>query len=82
MVTLKNIKKENDMLTCEYYKEDSQTPSGTIGVSMYDTDTYVIKTNTGEYPSFDPYVAHAIRKLRNIIQEKDELKKECIVMWY
>ena len=82
MVTLKKIKKVNNNIVCEYYKECSANKEGTISMSIDNTDIYQVKTLKNNVTPFDSYVAHALRTLRAIANGEKELKEEYTIMWY
>lgn len=79
MLKLKNIRKNNGIISAEYDPENS----GEIGnISIESESGEVVETNASNMDgSFPIYLNHAIKALRKLGKEK-ELPKEKMIMWY
>lgn len=79
MLKLKNIRRNNNIISAEYDPEDS----GEIGsISIEISSGKVIESKITKLDNPIPmYLYHATRALEKILNE-DELPKEKLVMWY
>lgn len=77
MINIKNIEKNNKMVKCKIYPEDSQE-AGTLSVDLL-TEEYKYKLPTG-YEWCRNHVAHAVRAIIEMDREGN-LPKEKLVMW-
>ena len=79
MLKLKNIKKNNDIISAEYEPENS----GVVGRIEIDMSSgKVIKSVVSEYDKELPvYINHAINGLKKLSSAK-ELPSEKTIMWY
>ena len=78
MLKLKNLKKNNGIISAEYDPENS----GEIGsISIDVRDGKLVESNTSKLDSSFPiYLNHAVEALRKLKDEK-ELPEEKLVMW-
>ncbi len=82
MLYLKNVKRENDYMTADYYPED-WGEYGTVSVNYYNLDDYTIKlspTDERQYKLY-PYAINALNALRDMVEGKRDIK-DCVVMWF
>lgn len=79
MLKLKNIKKNNGIISAEYDPEDS----GKIGSISIDIESgKTIESNVSELDNeFPIYLNHAIDALLEM-KDKEEMPEERLVMWY
>ncbi len=77
MIKLKNIKKNNDTISCLIYPEDSKEPGNLI----INLSTKVEKYNLPDgYDWCKYHVSHASRALIELAQQKD-IPSEKLIMW-
>lgn len=79
MILLKNIKKDNETISCVAYPEDC-----TIGINMFvnmNSEELTHDVLPTEYDYCKAHMHMAKRKLINMA-ERNELTSECLVMWY
>lgn len=77
MVNIKNIEKNNDIVKCEIYPEDSKE-AGTLSVEL-STEKYQYELPAG-YEWCENHAAHAAREI--VAMNRDgELPKEKRIMW-
>lgn len=79
MLKLKNIKKNNGIISAEYDPEDS----GKIGSITVDIESEkMIESNASELDNeFPIYLNHAITALLEM-KDDEEIPEEKLVMWY
>ena len=79
MIKLKNIKRTENIISCDYYPEDSKMKR-TIAVDL-DTGEYsVLKYSDYEYGK-KTYAGKTRNKLIEM-SEREELPEEYVFMWY
>ena len=77
MVKLKNIKKSNNTITCDFWPEDSELP-GTLTVNLVTQ-----KIESCEFPSeYEWCENHAQHSARYLLNTSDNLPKEKTLFWY
>lgn len=79
MITFKNIKKSNGIISADYYPE-AETVCGFISVDTNSGD--VLEVKPGNAPWSIPAVRYHGRKRLLELAKQKEIPKENIVMWY
>lgn len=79
MLKLKNIKKNNGIISADYDPENS----GDLGSVSIDVKSREVKTKNISKSDvlFPIYLNHAIDALRKLIDE-EEIPEEKLIMWY
>lgn len=79
MLRLKNLKKNNGIISAEYDPENS----GELGsISIDVQDGSLVESSASKMDSSFPiYLNHAVEALRKLKDEK-ELPEEKLIMWY
>ncbi len=79
MVTLKNIRRNNDIIECDFYPEDSTLPGHMI-VNLDSGDITSVSLPEGYENTFS-YTVHAHNGLVEL-SKKEKLPEQWLVMWY
>lgn len=82
MLHLRNVKKENNVISADYYPED-WGEFGTVSVNCNDLDDYEIclsPKDKREYSGY-PYAVNALNALRDMAKGGRGIE-DCVVMWY
>ena len=79
MLKLKNLKKNNGIISAEYDPENSGE-LGSISIDVQDGSLVESKVSKMD-SSFPIYLNHAVEALRKLKDEK-ELPEEKLIMWY
>lgn len=79
MVRLKNLKRNNDLVECDLYIEDSNDPQHFV--INVETKAIVEFSAPKDYEHCENHVAHAKRKIIELASQS-ELPSEYAVMWY
>lgn len=79
MLKLKNLKKNNGIISAEYDPENSGE-LGSISIDVQDGSLVESKASKMD-SSFPIYLNHAVEALRKLKDEK-ELPEEKLIMWY
>lgn len=82
MLNLRNVRKENNVISADYYPED-WGEFGTVSVNCNDLDDYEVNLSPKdkrEYSGY-PYAINALNALRDMVEGEREIK-DCVVMWY
>lgn len=79
MVKLKNIKKNHDLISCDFFPEDAKTP----GNIVYDAakDEIVSCGYPEGYEWCDNHLSHAVDFLASV-SKNDNLPEIKLIMWY
>lgn len=79
MLKLKNIVKNENTVTCDFYPEDSKTP-GSLTYDIHNrTITYTLPKG---YEWCRNHVAHAQFALREVAESDEDYKDSMICCWY
>lgn len=79
MLKLKNLKKNNGIISAEYDPENSGE-LGSISVDVESGELIELKASKMD-DSFPVYLNHAVDALKKLRNE-DELPEEKLIMWY
>ena len=79
MVTLKNIKKGNKIISADCYPEDS-TEAGYVVVDL-ETEEIIFRKDPKEYEGSSFYIRHVINGLLEVAK-KDTIPDKWLMMWY
>lgn len=82
MLKLKNVKKDDNYISAEYWPEDWDE-FGMVKVNIYDLDDYEVKLSPKDEKEYSalPYAINALNALRDMAEGKREIK-DCTIMWY
>lgn len=79
MVKLKNIKKNHDLISCDFFPEDAQNP-GHIEYNIANDE--VINCDYPEgYEWCDSHLSHAVDYLSSVAND-DKMPESKLIMWY
>lgn len=79
MLRLKNIARNNDYISANYYPEDSEI-AGFVSVDINSGE--IFDSDTTSYDGYlNAYLSHAARALSEM-SKSDSLPSERLVMWY